>query len=172
VGRPGGIACVPDTLTAGSAQVAGTSNDDGFDASQFTFTCTISPAIGSATAATKTLTAMSLGPGGEREQIGGNANPIPDGLLGTCQFAVVAGATIGSHAMTNTPAATDPGSNPIPGVVGAAGQIIVTTCTGDCNADGHVSIGEVIKCVNLFLGQPLCNPSNPNLSCPVADATL
>lgn len=115
---------------------------------------------------------MSLGPGVERAQIGGNTNLIPDGLLATCQFAVGVGAALGSHALTNTPAATDPASNPIPGVVGAAGQIIVTTCTGDCNGDTHVTIGEVIKCVNLFLGQPLCNPSNANLSCPVADASL
>jgi len=35
-----------------------------------------------------------------------------------------------------------------------------------------VTIGEVIKCVNMFLGQPFCNPTNPALGCPVADANL
>jgi hypothetical protein len=148
-------------------------DDAGFNASQFTFNaCTINPAIGSGTTANKMVTAMSPGPGVGRAQVGGNANLIPDGLLATCQFGVAVGATLGPHALTNTPAASDPDSNPIPGVVGAAGQIIVTTCTGDCDANGHVTIGEVIKCVNLFLGQPLCSPSNPNLSCPVADASL
>jgi hypothetical protein len=45
----------------------------------------------------------------------------------------------------------------------------VTACGGDCDGDGTVTIGEVTRAVNLFLGQPLCNPGNPALSCPVAD---
>jgi hypothetical protein len=36
-------------------------------------------------------------------------------------------------------------------------------CVGDCNGDREVTIGEVVKCVNLSQGQPLS-------SCPVADA--
>jgi hypothetical protein len=172
VGRPGGIACLPATLSAGPAQVATTSNDVGFDAGQFTFnSCTINPAIGGGSTAGKMLSAAALGAGSERVQIGGNANVTPTGLLYTCQFAVAAGATAGAHALTNAPAATDLGGNPIAGVTGLPGQIIVTSCAGDCNGDGHVSIGEVIKCVNLFLGLPFCNPSDPNLSCPTADAT-
>lgn len=173
VGRPGGIACVPATLASGPAQVAATTDDVGFDAAQFTFSsCTINPTIGAASTANKELTATNLGPGSEHVQIGANANQIPDGLLYTCQFAVGLGATVGSHALTNAPGATDPSGSAIAGVGGTAGQIIVTSCTGDCNGDGHVTIGEVIKCVNLFLGQPFCNPGNPSLNCPVADANL
>jgi hypothetical protein len=46
---------------------------------------------------------------------------------------------------------------------------VVTTCTGDCNGDGVVSIGEVVKCINMFLGQPLCSTTDPAANCPVAD---
>jgi hypothetical protein len=171
--RPGGVACIGATLTANGVPVAATTNDAGFDAGQFTLdTCTVNPAIGPATAANKTLTPMSLSPGDERLQVDGNANVIPDGPLYTCQFTVAAGATIGAQAVTNVPAAADPGGTPLAAVAGSAGQIIVTACTGDCNGDGHVTIGEVTRCVSLFLGQPLCNLSNSNLSCPVADASL
>jgi hypothetical protein len=173
VGRPGGIACVPVTLTAGPASVAGTTNELGFDGTQFAVNdCTINPAIGAGSIADKQLTATSLGPGAEDVQIGGNSNLIPDGLLYTCQFAVGVGATLGSHTVTNTAAATDPDGHDLAGVGGAAGNITVTVCTGDCNGDEHVTIGEVVKCVNLFLGYPLCNLSNSSLSCPVADANL
>jgi len=81
---------------------------------------------------------------------------IPDGLLYTAFFTVNANAASGVYPLSDTP----------------GGQIIVTTCTGDCNGNHQVSIGEVTKCVNLFLGQPLCNPSDPVGNCPVADANL
>jgi hypothetical protein len=173
VGQPGGIACVPATLTSGPAQVAATTNQVGFDPTQFSLnSCTINPTIGVGSTANKVLSAMSPGLGAQRVQIGGNTNLIPDGLLDTCEFMVGAGATLGAHVLTNTPGATDPDGNPISDVGGTAGQITVTTCTGDCDGNGRVSIGEVIKCLNMFLGQPLCNTANPNLNCPVADANL
>lgn len=172
-GRPGGIACVPATLTAAGAQVATTTNDIGFDPSLFAVTsCAINPAIGAGTTANKQLSPSSVSPGVERVSVLGNSNPLPDGLLYICEIAVGASAAVGSRPLTNTPGATDPDGNAIAGVGGAAGQISVTTCSGDCDGVGHVTIGKVIKCVNLFLGQPLCNVANPNLSCPVADANL
>lgn len=58
------------------------------------------------------------------------------------------------------------------GVGGAPGRIAVTTCTGDCDGDGQVTIGEVVKCINLFLGQPLCDTRDASLGCPVADSNL
>ena len=73
---------------------------------------------------------------------------------------------------SNAPGASDLQGNDIPGVTGTAAQVVVTTCTGDCNGDGIVTIGEVIKCVNLFLGQPFCNLADAKLSCPVADANM
>lgn len=173
VGRPGGIACLPATLTLGGAQVAATSNDIGFDATQLGLsTCAINPAIGSGTASDKQLTAIATGVGTEQVQVGGNTNTLAGGLLYTCQFAVDPAAPTGLYAVTNAPSATDPNGAPIAGLVGTAGQIAVTNCTGDCNGDGHVTIGEIVKCVNLFLGQPRCSFTNAAASCPVADANL
>lgn len=171
VGRPGGIACVPATLSARGTQVAGTTNDIGFDFSLFPMTkCSINPDIGPGSPLDKQLTCTSLGAGMLRAVISGNANLIPDGPPYGVTFSIAAGAGLGTYPVTNTPAASDPASNNIPSVTGTPGQIVVTTCTGDCDGYGRVTIGEVIKCVNLFLGQPLCSVASPHLSCPVADA--
>lgn len=173
VGRPGGMACVAATFTANGAEVARVTNEIGVDAGVFTIgSCTINPLIGVNTTADKQLSHNAVGPGMEQVDVFGNMNVIPDGLLHTCTLAIDVGAGVGAHSLSNTPQAADPGGNPIAGVGGVAGQIFVTTCTGDCNGNGRVTIGEVIKCVNLFLGQPFCNPRNASLSCPVADANL
>lgn len=172
-GRPGGSACVASTLATAGAQVATTTNTIGFDASQFSVaTCAINPAIGPASAADKQLTTTPLGQGTESVQVGGNANPLPDAVLYLCAWAVAPGATLGTHALTNTPAATDPAGNPIAAITGTAGRIVVSTCTGDCDGDGAVTSGEIVKCINLFLGQPLCDAANVPGSCPIADADL
>jgi hypothetical protein len=171
VGRPGGIACVPSSLTLGGAQIAATNNLIGFDASQFTLSdCAINPMLAAAPY-NKQMTDIP-GVGTVAVQIGGTTIPEPGGLLYTVQFAILPSATLGAHPLTNIPAATDPAGNPISPLGGAAGQIIVTTCTGDCDGDGHVTIGEVVKCVNMFLGQPFCNATNPALGCPVADSDV
>lgn len=164
---------MPATLTSQGAQVATVTNDLSFDPSFFSVgACTINPAIGSGTAPNKQLAATFIGPGLERVATGSNTNVIPDGLLYTCTVPIAGSAALGSHVLLNTPGASDPAGNPIRVVTGAQGTIVVTNCTGDCNGDGTVSIGEVIKCVNLFLGEPFCNVANPNISCPVADANL
>ena len=46
----------------------------------------------------------------------------------------------------------------------------MTNCAGDCDGSGAVSLGEVSRCVNLFLGQSLCSDTTPRLNCSVADA--
>jgi len=174
--RPGGIACVAGTLAHDGAVVAGTSNDIGFESSQFSLApagCAINPAIGSGTTPNKALTATPLGVGSERVQIGGNpVAALPDGVLYTCQLTVNPSATLGPHVVTNAASAAGADGAAIPSSTGAPGQIQVTTCTGDCDGNGTVSIGEVVRCVNLFLGQPLCNSADPTLSCPVADSDL
>lgn len=171
VGRPGGIACVPVTLTSNGTQIAAVSNDMGFDATQFSVnTCTINPTLADAPYG-KQLSATGS-PGAEQIQVGGNLNLLPDGLAYVCDIAIASTPTPGPHLLTNTPGATDTTGNPVPGVQGAAGQVIVTSCTGDCDGNGVVTIGEVVKCVNMFLGQPFCNATNATLGCPVADADL
>jgi len=174
VGRPGGVACVPAALVSNGVQVAGTSSDISADPSAFTLSgCTINPLLGTGTAADKQLAPTSLGPDSERVGVFGlNANLIPDGLLYSCAVSIAAGTTMGVHDLGNVPGASDPSGQDIAPVQGAFGHITVTTCTGDCDGNGVVTIGEVIKCVNMFLGQPFCNPTNPALGCPVADANL
>jgi hypothetical protein len=174
VGRPGGVACLPATLSYGAPVVTGTTNDLGFDAARFALNgCAINPAIGAGSPASKNLTLTFLGVGSERVGISGaNSNAIPPGPSYMCAFQVGAAVPAGSYAVTNVPKATDDAGNDIAGVTGAPGHLYVTSCTGDCDGNGTVSIGEVVKSVNLFLGQPICNASDPSRSCPAADSNL
>ena len=170
-GRPGGIACLPGTLTLGSVQIAATTNIIGFDAGQFAVTgCAINPILAAAPY-NKQMTA-SAGVGTEQVSIGGTTTPEPGGLLYTCGFTIAPTVAPGLYSLSNIPGATDPAGDPISPLGGAAGHIIVTSCTGDCDGNGQVTIGEITKCVNMFLGQPFCNPANPALGCPAADADL
>jgi len=173
VGRPGGVACLPSVLKSDGAQVAGTGNDIGFDADKFAFgTCTINPAIGTGTVPDKHLNTGATGPGLERIEVTGNLNLIPDGVLYGCTISIGTGVGAGTYALSNTPSAVDTSGAPIAATAGAPGHLIVTTCTGDCDGNGMVTIGEVVKCVNMFLGHPFCDPVNPALGCPVADSNL
>jgi hypothetical protein len=176
VARPGGAACVPVTLTAAGTAVGGVSNDIGFDASRFapgTSLCTINPGIGPGSGPNKQVSCGVVNPGLVRAGVFGlNTNTIPDGLLYTVQLTVDVTTPVGSYPLSNVPGAADPSGVQLAGVIGTPGQIAVTTCAGDCDGDGFVTIGEVIKAVNLFLGQPMCNPSNAALSCPTADTDL
>ena len=174
VGRPGGIACLPASLLDGMGHAAGTSNDVGYDPSRFGVnSCQINPAIGTGTTPNKQLAEFSSSTTVERVGIFGfNTNPISDGLLFTCTVSIAASVPTGAYQLSNAPGASDLQGNDIPGVTGTAAQVVVTTCTGDCNGDGIVTIGEVIKCVNLLLGQPPCNLADARLSCPVADANI
>jgi hypothetical protein len=100
------------------------------------------------------------------------APQIPDGQLYVCPFTIAAGAGVGTYALSYAASASDLACSPIPSVTSVAGEVIVTTCTGDCNGNDVVSIGEVVKCVNHFLGEPFCNATNASLGCTVADANL
>jgi hypothetical protein len=152
--------------------IAATTNAIGFNPSDVSFTsCTIDPSVGPGSPPDKQLSLFMPSAGTEKVVIGGNTNLIPGGLLCTCQFMVNLNTAVGSYALANTASAQDPTGAPVV-VDGAPGTVTVTGCTGDCDSSGAVSIGEVTKCVNLFLGQPLCSPLNPSLSCPVADANL
>ncbi len=172
-GRPGGVACLSLGMSATGVLVSATSNDIGFDANDFAIgTCTIDPAIGPATAADKQLIQSSPSLGVEQVDVGGNLNALPNGPLFICSLSIAASVATGSYPLTNAPTASDTAGNPIGDVSGTAGPLIVTGCTGDCDGNGAVSLGELGKCINAFLGRPLCNVVNPELSCPAADANL
>lgn len=170
-GRPGGLACVPASVRSRGSQLAGISNEISFESDQFSIgSCAINPGLAAAPYS-KQLTANGSA-GTEHVQVGGNTNLLPDGLAYTCPFSVALTATEGPHVLANTPNAIDAAYNSVSGVEGAAGSIIVTSCTGDCNGNDQVTIGEVVKCVSMFLGQPLCNLESPSLGCPVVDSNL
>jgi len=74
---------------------------------------------------------------------------------------------------SRTPSATPTGaatSTPLPTPFETpCGQVTRSNCPGDCDGNGTVTIGELTRCIRTFLGEPLCNTSNPAVSCGVAD---
>jgi len=154
------------SLQTEAGAVTAVTDDFHFDANQFTLgSCVPSPGLD------KQVSQQSLAEGHERIALGPCASgAIADGQLYVCPIGIGAEVAAGSYPLMSTFTAVDPSCAALPGVVTTPGQITVTTCRGDCNGSGAVSIGEVIRCINEFLGQPLCHPTNPLLSCPVADA--
>lgn len=169
-GRPGGIACVASIVATSGESLAGAANDIGYDATELAVTsCTINPQIGPGTLADKAVTRSALGAGLERVSVGGSNNALPDGSLYLCQLSVAAAAVPGNHPITNTASATDTFGNTLSNAAGGATGVVVTSCTGDCDGNDAVTIGEIVKAVNVFLGRPLCDPETPTANCPVAD---
>jgi len=170
IGRPGGRACLQATLTANGAQV-GLARTFVAPPSGLSFgPCTINPQIGAGTPTNKGLSFVSGGAAGSTGiQISGGSTSIPDGPLFACQYSVAEKAPIGSFAFKNLPFATNPGFQTLPNVGGTDGLVVITECAADCDGRLGVDVGEVMKCINIFLGRPLCHPSDPGLSCPAAD---
>lgn len=156
VARPGGRMCIPAQLfNAGSP--LGTMNDIG-DLSSLPMTFNsvgINPNIGPMTAVDKDVSRTTNGAFDTYEVSGTNMVGIPNGDLYTAQYTVSAQATPGLYGI----------SEPVPGAT-----IRISTCTGDCNGNNQVSIGEVQQCVNKFLGASLCTLSASVSNCPIADA--
>ena len=146
-------------------------NDIGYDASEFVVaSCTINPQIGPGTTANKTLTHSALGAGLERVSTGASNNPLPDGPLYLCKLSVSAATVAGNYPISNAASAVDMFGNTLANAAGGGTGVVVTQCSGDCDGNGTVTIGEIVKTVNVFLGRPLCDPAVPTASCPVADA--
>ena len=170
-GRPGAIACVASTLATGGESLTSAANDIGYDASEFVVaSCTINPQIGPGTTANKTLTHSALGAGLERVSTGASNNPLPDGPLYLCKLSVSAATVAGNYPISNAASAVDMFGNTLANAAGGGTGVVVTQCSGDCDGNGTVTIGEIVKTVNVFLGRPLCDPAVPTASCPVADA--
>jgi len=167
-GRPGGLACLPVTLSSNGQPITATVMNLGFAGAVFSLgSAAINPAI-----VDQQLSDVHLGAGSERLTLAGNAVPLPDGLLFTVSFAIDPSASVGSYPVSNASVAFDAAGNPLlyPSIETGAGEIRVTQCPGDCNGDGVVTIGEVGRCLGLFQGEPLCSVVDPGSSCPAADA--
>jgi hypothetical protein len=166
-GLSGGRVCVSGLLTSNGSTVISASNELTFNSAIFSIeSCFINAALSPG----KSLTRTTLGPGMERITISGGTGTLPNGILYACTLTIAAATANGSYTVDNTPGAVGLGGTNFP-TTGVDGTIHVTGCGGDCDGNGTVSIGEVSRARGLFLGEPLCNPGNVNLSCPVADMT-
>jgi hypothetical protein len=126
------------TLANGGGSVAAASSDIAYDSTQVNVKlrangkpdCSINPAIGPDSAASKSLLASQPSLAGDAKvlRVGvigtDNAHPIPDGVLLTCSFTIAAGATPGAKVLNNTPAASDARAQALT-VQGANGSIVV-----------------------------------------------
>jgi len=72
--------------------------------------------------------------------------------------------------LTQTPLTFTTEGTPIPPTTGESASLQVTTCSGDCDGGGDVDVGELMHCIKGYLGRPICDPAEPQHSCPVADA--
>jgi len=154
--RPGGRMCIPTQLLNAGSPLS-TTNDIG-DVSSLPITfqsVDINPNIGPMTMVDKDVSRESNGAYETYEVAGTNMVGIPNGDLYTAQYLVSAQATPGLYSI----------SEPIPGAT-----IRISTCTGDCNGNNEVSIGEVQQCVNKFLGAALCTFNASSTNCTIADA--
>ena len=165
-GRSPGRACVSASLDPDGAAVVSTRTDIAFNAASLALeSCTINPVL---QGLGKTLTRTTLGPGSERIQVSGGSMTMPNTHLFICQFTI-ANAVTGPFTLTNTSMFTDTNPTLIP-IDGQDGSIGVTSCVGDCDGSGRVVIGEVVKALNAFGGNYLCNATSPIASCPAADS--
>lgn len=155
VGRPGGPICFAAKLNNAGAPLTSVSVIGDLTGVPVTFqSVTINPAIGPSTATDKSVDHMSSSGLDTYTVSGTNMVGIPNGDLYTARYLLDGLAT-----------GTYPLSEPAP----LGTQIIVSSCTGDCDGSGDVTLGEVQTCINKFLGAPICNPANSAANCPVAD---
>jgi hypothetical protein len=146
---------VPVTLSGGGGQPTQTVNEIGFDAALFSLSsATINPAIGPGTVADKQVAHVSTGVGTEAFTVSGsNSNGIPDDLLYSAAFAIGSEVSKGTYNLT------------------PEGTISVSACTGDCDGNGRVSLGELqlTAYLNVTRRNP-CDIATPVNNCTVADS--
>ena len=167
---PGGRACVGLTLANTFPPAVRTRNTlELSDPTDITLLgCTLNPDLGGGAMQGKTLSVVEETRALTSLDVGGSPqDPIPDGGLYVCEYRLDAMAA-GNRAVMNNATAYDQQGFAIVPSGGSGGEIIITDCPGNCNGNASVGIGELVRCVNHFLGRPLCDPRQPALSCPVA----
>jgi len=164
--RPGGIACVVGALQASAGRVASLRSEIGGSLTLGDPNCV--PAFGFNGAMQFLAT-----PSGEhraRVELGMSGGALASGDMFVCTVGVPSSAAVGNVFLSQQTELFAPSGNAMTRVNANAGRVPVTTCTGDCDGNATVTIGEVTRCVNAFLGAPLCDAAKPLSSCPVADA--
>jgi len=176
-GRPGQQVSFAVTLETSGLSVAGIQNDMALDLAVPLATtaegdpdCQVNPSIrksssvfallphGCAGAECTTLRAMIFAVN--------NADPIPNGAtLYSCKVNISPSAAPGSYPLNVSEVyAGDPSGAPLL-ATGVSGQVTVgQTCPGDCNANGQVTVDELVTGVAIALGNA------PVEECPAFDA--
>ncbi|MGD9763498.1 MAG: EB domain-containing protein [Candidatus Binatia bacterium] len=151
----GGRAAVTIALQLeGEDEIAGTQNDLEFDPAVFSVEptdCAINPAIGPDSPAGKNLSTSVLGTPPRVRNIVvalNNNNPIPSGALYTCNFAVSADVTPGTHTLVNARArSSDPLGQTVPVTAEncevTLQQAPTPTATPECGDDDDCPDGRV-----------------------------
>lgn len=141
---------VPITLSKRGASICGLTTDLTFDSTKLDY---VQVQIGpSASEAGKSISATVVSPGLLRIAIIGiNVTPMGDGVVAEVRFHTAQGAA-GSTTLDHACGATDC-QGVVLGMACPGGTVTFTSgVPGDCDNDGSVSIGEVQKAVNMFLG--------------------
>jgi len=167
--------------------IAGTQNDIGFNKDQLSIPavaangnkpdCSVNPAINKKIDGSETFgfgflkgTAACDPASGECDAIRAivlstdNVDAIAAGsVLYTCHFVIKEGVTAGTQVSLTVPEGSAIGSDPagqrLTGFAGQGGVIAVGGggCTGDCNGDSMVDIGDLQKGLNIFFGAPVAD---------------
>jgi hypothetical protein len=157
VGQWGNIVTVGVSLKATTALVASVQNEITFDAATPLLSCAVNPAINKgdsnfqflptgcivgSTCLTVRAVIIALG----------SLDPIPDGsVLYTCTATIHNDAVPGLHPLVaGAVNVSDPDGQTLPSR-GDNGAIAVA-CTGDCDFSGQLTVDELIKGVNIALG--------------------
>lgn len=170
-GRPGGSACVQVSLDAASASINLLQQAITTESSDLSLSsCSLAASLASVPFE-KTITVDNTGVGEATIAVNspGAAYPLPSGILYSCVLQIGNLATPGESSIFSNASAVDTTAQAF-SLVSQPGSITVTACDGDCNGSGEVTIGEVLACINHFLGRPLCEPSAERTACPIADA--
>lgn len=154
---PGGKACIIGEVAGGTP--ASLSNLLSYDSTVFSFfDARIRPSLGPGTVFDGMLQHTAPACLGAQctkrfDVTGSGPFLFPKGGLYTLRFDVAALAPYALYTLTGPPNAT----------------IRVTTCSGDCNGDNTLDVGELQACINHFLGKPLCDENLVARQCPSAD---
>jgi PKD repeat protein len=150
-GMPGSSVTLPISLVGNGNTVCGTSNKVSYDSTKLTYVeTTLGPAGQTAgkqvfVNQNPTTKVITIGVSGF------NTTPIQDGIVAYLKFTVISGAT-GSPSVTSTCGLSDCAGIDISAVCNQGTVTIGPSKLGDCDGNGSVSIGEVQKAINMFLG--------------------
>jgi hypothetical protein len=98
-----------------------------------------------------------------------NVDPIPDGsVLYDCAVSISLDAALGHYypLVCSTAGASDLEGNPLATSCADGDVVAAVACNGDCNGNDQVTIDELIKGVNIALGNLLV------ANCPAFDANV